>query len=44
MDQDPEKECTINLDLLERAVTAIEKLSSNLKFVVLPTGTKVEDV
>ena len=41
MDQDPAKECIINLDLLKRAVTAVETLSSNFKFVVLPTGTKV---
>lgn len=41
MDEDPAKECTINLDLLERAVTAVETLSTNFKFIVLPTGTKV---
>lgn len=41
MDTDPEKEISINVDLLKRAVTAVEHLSSNLRFVVLPTGTKV---
>jgi hypothetical protein len=38
---DVQKECEINVLLLERAVKAIEKLSSKLQFVVLPTGTKV---
>jgi len=41
MDPDPEKESSINVDLLKRAVEAVEHLSSNLRFVVLPTGTKV---
>jgi nucleoside-diphosphate-sugar epimerase len=41
MDADPEKEISINVDLLKRAVTGVEHLSSNLHFVVLPTGTKV---
>lgn len=41
MDLDPEKEIQINVELLRRAVTAIENLSPRLKFVVLPTGTKV---
>jgi len=40
MDPKPEKEIEINITLLERAVVAIEHLSKNLKFVVLPTGTK----
>jgi hypothetical protein len=44
MDPDPKKECTINVDLISRAVTAIEHLSTNLKFVVLPTGTKAYGV
>ncbi|CAK7237424.1 hypothetical protein SBRCBS47491_009972 [Sporothrix bragantina] len=44
MDADPEKEVTINVDLIKRAVTAIENLSPNLKFVVLPTGTKAYGV
>jgi hypothetical protein len=41
MDLDPEKEIAINVKLLERAVTAVENLSPKLKFVLLPTGTKV---
>jgi nucleoside-diphosphate-sugar epimerase len=41
MDADPAKEIQINVDLLQRAVSAIDSLSANLKFVVLPTGTKV---
>lgn len=41
MDPDSGKEIQINVDLLRRAVTAIESLSSKLEFVVLPTGTKV---
>lgn len=41
IDADPAKEVTINKDLLQRAISAIENLSPNLKFVVLPTGTKV---
>jgi hypothetical protein len=44
MDPDPNKEIEINVKLLERAVTAIENLSRNLKFVVLPTGTKAYGV
>lgn len=43
MDTDPEKEIHINVDLLRRAVTAVENLSPQLKFVVLPTGTKVSE-
>jgi hypothetical protein len=41
MDLDPSKEIAINVKLLDRAVQAVESLSRNLKFVVLPTGTKV---
>lgn len=41
MDADPAKEISINIDLLKRAVEAVEHLSSKLKWVVLPTGTKV---
>lgn len=41
MDPDPKKEIQINVDLLRRAVTAVESLSSELKYVVLITGTKV---
>jgi hypothetical protein len=29
------------VDLLKRAVVAIDRLSAGLQFVVLPTGTKV---
>lgn len=43
MDGDPEKEIEINIALLLRAVTAVEHLSQSLKFVVLPTGTKVSN-
>lgn len=41
MNPDPEKEIAINVQLLDRAVSAAEHLSPGLKFVVLPTGTKV---
>lgn len=41
MDPDPAKEIQINVDLLQRAVSSIDNLSKSLKFVVLPTGTKV---
>lgn len=41
MDLDPDKEIAINVKLLDRAITAVEHLAPNLKFVVLPTGTKV---
>ncbi|KAI1859656.1 uncharacterized protein JN550_011851 [Neoarthrinium moseri] len=44
MDENPEKETSINVDLIRRAVTAIENISSALKFVVLPTGTKAYGV
>lgn len=44
MDMDPKKECDINKELIKRAVTAVEHLSTNLKFVVLPTGTKAYGV
>jgi hypothetical protein len=44
MDGDPEKEISINVELVRRAVTAIEHLSPKLKFVVLPTGTKAYGV
>lgn len=39
---DPEKEIQINVDLLERAVTAVNNLSTKLSVVVIPTGVKVE--
>ncbi|KAL6711301.1 hypothetical protein ACN47E_005832 [Coniothyrium glycines] len=38
---DPESECKTNEAMLERAVTAIDKLSSKLSYVLLPTGTKI---
>ena len=41
MDPDPDKEIAINVKLLDRAVKAVEHLSPNLRFIVLPTGTKV---
>jgi hypothetical protein len=41
MDPVAVKEVSINTKLFDRAITAVERLSSNLKFVVLPTGTKV---
>lgn len=44
MNPDGEKESAINKELLSRAVKAVEKLSPNLKFVVLPTGTKAYGV
>lgn len=44
MDPDPAKEISINVTLLERAVSAVENLSKNLKYVVLPTGTKAYGV
>ncbi|CAG9943093.1 unnamed protein product [Clonostachys rosea f. rosea IK726] len=44
MDADPQKEVSINRELLSRAVKAVEKLSPSLKFVVLPTGTKAYGV
>jgi nucleoside-diphosphate-sugar epimerase len=44
IDEDPAKEVSINVDLLKRAVSAVEALSSKLQFVVLPTGTKVKSI
>ncbi|CAN9448398.1 unnamed protein product [Alternaria sp. RS040] len=38
---DPDSECKTNEAMLERAVTAIDHLSSKLSYVVLPTGTKI---
>lgn len=40
MDTNPDKEVEVNKEMLSRAVQAVEKLSPNLKFVVLPSGTK----
>ncbi|KAM0255701.1 hypothetical protein ACHAPA_012384 [Fusarium lateritium] len=44
MDVDPAKEISINVDMLSRAIKAIEQLAPNLSFVVLPTGTKAYGV
>ncbi|CRK16750.1 Short chain dehydrogenase sirQ like protein [Verticillium longisporum] len=44
MDTDPAKECETNKELIKRAISAVENLSQNLKFVVLPTGTKAYGV
>lgn len=44
MDPTPEKEVSINVELLKRAIAAVENLSSRLAFVVLPTGTKAYGV
>ncbi|KAH6885977.1 hypothetical protein B0T10DRAFT_608393 [Thelonectria olida] len=44
MDPDPTKEISINVDLLSKAIHAVEKLAPSLKFVVLPTGTKAYGV
>jgi len=41
---DPAEEISENVELLKRAITAIEHLSKKLKFVVLPTGTKAYGV
>ncbi|KAK5128223.1 hypothetical protein LTR85_002890 [Meristemomyces frigidus] len=42
--EDPSEEISTNVELLKRAVTAIDNLSTNLKFVLLPTGTKAYGV
>lgn len=42
--ENPDKEISINVELLKRAVSAIEALSPKLKFVLLPTGTKAYGV
>ena len=44
MDPEPAKEISINVALLSKAIRAVEKLAPNLKFVVLPTGTKAYGV
>ncbi|KAF6837956.1 sirq protein [Colletotrichum musicola] len=44
IDSDPAKESQINKELIRRAVSAVENLSPNLEFVVLPTGTKAYGV
>ncbi|KAG2419077.1 hypothetical protein HFD88_002181 [Aspergillus terreus] len=40
MDMAPANEIEINVRILRNAMTVIEKLSPNLRFVALPTGTK----
>lgn len=35
MDADGKKECEINVELIKRAVSSVENISSNLKFVSL---------
>lgn len=42
--ENPDEEIAINVELLKKAITAVESLSSKLKFVVLPTGTKAYGV
>ena len=42
--EDPAQEISINIQLLERAVNASQSLAKNLKFVLLPTGTKAYGV
>lgn len=37
----PDDECRVNTIMLERAIRAVETLSSKLSYVVLPSGTKV---
>lgn len=41
MDPDAQKEVRINVDILRKAVTAVDRLSERLVSVVLPTGVKV---
>ncbi|KAI9371742.1 hypothetical protein BJX61DRAFT_548093 [Aspergillus egyptiacus] len=43
-DAEPEKEIQINVDLLRRAVTAVDSLSAKLSAVVIPTGVKTYGV
>ena len=42
--EDPAEEISVNIQLLERAVNASQHLAKNLKFVLLPTGTKAYGV
>ncbi|KAI1334535.1 hypothetical protein F5Y15DRAFT_420776 [Xylariaceae sp. FL0016] len=44
MDEDPDREIEINVSLLKRSIGVVEKLSSHLKCVILPTGTKAYGV
>ncbi|KAL3444208.1 hypothetical protein BJX65DRAFT_320140 [Aspergillus insuetus] len=41
---DPQEEIRVNVELLKRAVTAVDKLSAKLEFVLLPTGVKAYGV
>ncbi|KEF56738.1 uncharacterized protein A1O9_06928 [Exophiala aquamarina CBS 119918] len=41
---DPNVESTVNTQMLERTITAIDELSKRLAFVVLPSGTKAYGV
>ncbi|KAL3462630.1 hypothetical protein BJX64DRAFT_299393 [Aspergillus heterothallicus] len=43
-DADFEKEIQVNVDLLKRAITAVDNLSAKLEFVLLPTGVKAYGV
>lgn len=43
-DSDSEKEIATNVELLDRAIKTVDKLSPKLKFVVLPSGTKAYGV
>ncbi|KIW74833.1 hypothetical protein Z517_11603 [Fonsecaea pedrosoi CBS 271.37] len=40
----PEEESSVNTQMLERTIRAVDRLSSNLSFVVLPSGTKAYGV
>lgn len=42
--ENPDEEISINIQLLERAVLATQAIAKNLKFVLLPTGTKAYGV
>ncbi|KAF2841029.1 hypothetical protein M501DRAFT_951735 [Patellaria atrata CBS 101060] len=44
MKPEPSAEISVNVELLSRAVRAVENLSSSLEFVILPTGTKAYGV
>ncbi|CEL09747.1 hypothetical protein ASPCAL12877 [Aspergillus calidoustus] len=41
---EPQEEIWVNVELLKRAVTAVDKLSAKLEFVLLPTGVKAYGV
>ncbi|KAF7185709.1 Short chain dehydrogenase sirQ [Pseudocercospora fuligena] len=42
--ENPDEEIAINVELLKKAISSIESLSTKLKFVLLPTGTKAYGV